>query len=201
MICGKCGEQNSNNRAYCKSCGQSLWPTLKPKVPTVPTAVAGHSSPLTSTISANVPTVPIPPITLSVDFSELYGVRGWLLLFCIVITILNPLVAIAGATRSEPFPAMAFELGIAALCVRTGVAVWRKAENALRSLKVYFLVLLSIATLGLLASIILKQPYLKRDLSTDPGQEACLQTVAFVLFWWAYFKKSRRVKATFGRNL
>jgi hypothetical protein len=201
MLCGKCGALNPNSRAFCKSCGSSLWPTVKAKAPAGALAAAGHAPSLIETQGAGVQRPPISPELPSVDFSGFYGVRGWLLLFCISQTIIGPVVVLAEAAKSKSFPTIAIDLGLTALSIYTGVALWRRRTNSFRWLKAYFLVLLTFAVLGLLASIILRRSYLERDLSINPVLGGCIRTVASVIIWWAYFKKSKRVRATYGRNL
>lgn len=201
MNCGKCGFANPNSRAFCKSCGSSLWPTLKAKAPADAIAVAVHAPSLPQTDVASVHRAPISPLVPSVDFSGFYGVRGWLLFFCISATVIGPIVFVADAAKSRSFPTIAIDLGLAALSICTGVALWRRWTNSFRWLKAYFLVSLALAALSLVASIILKRGYLERDMSINPLLEASMQIVASVIIWWAYFKKSKRVRATYGKNL
>jgi hypothetical protein len=201
MLCGKCGAPNPNSRAFCKSCGSSLWPTLKAKALVETNTVAGGAPSLTQTEVASVQRPSISLEEPSVDFSGFNGVRGWLLFYCISITVIGPLFLLAEVAESKNVPSIAFGLALAVLSIYTGVGLWKRKTSALRWLKVYFLVNLALAALCLAASIILRKGYLERDLSINPLVDVSLRIVSSVIIWWAYFKKSKRVKATYGRNL
>jgi hypothetical protein len=116
--------------------------------------------------------------------SEQHKVRGWLLFFCASTTVYSlffMFLAFAGAqlTINESVHGRAVLLGtftmglslFSFLGLITAVKLWRVRPDAFKWLKAYFLISL------LLVHFI------------------------WVLIWWPYFKRSRRVKATFGRNL
>ncbi len=46
MVCGKCGAENPDGWAYCKSCGAYLLPTIKANslAPSAPGAGSGNSA-------------------------------------------------------------------------------------------------------------------------------------------------------------
>ena len=133
---------------------------------------------------------------------ELRGVGGWLLLFCVSLVVVQPLALLFEAVNSRDAFVVGFNFLLGAFAIYTGVALWRVATNALRLVKVYFVVVLIVATLAI-ASGILTAPATRA--SQTPSQDNFL-TVGFralisVAIWWSYFKKSKRVKATYGANL
>lgn len=130
------------------------------------------------------------------------GVRGWLLLFCVGLVVVQPLGLLFEAVNSGDAFVAGFNFLLGAFAIYTGIALWRVATNALRLVKVYFVVVLIVATLAI-ASGILTAPATR--VSQTPSQDNFL-TVGFralisVVIWWSYFKKSKRVKATYGANL
>ena len=200
MTCGKCGALNSNSRAFCKSCGFSLWPTLKAE--TAPVAPVDSNSMQPGVVSLQ-PTIHVsrPVATDSNDVSEFYGVRGWLLWFCIVLTIINPLVLAADAAKTRDVLAIAIDLGLASLFVYTGISLWRIKPKSLDLVKLCFACQLGLAALLLITVVESKRRLMEPDLSFNPSLEGGVRTVAYVIIWWAYFKKSKRVRATYGSNL
>lgn len=122
---------------------------------------------------------------------HLQGVGGWLLLFCIVTTILNPLVLIlTPLPNTLSPPGLVIVCAMTTLSVCTGISLWRVASNALTWAKIYFAVLLCVQCLGLLGKLV-----------RTPNRVGALLGITVTLAWLAYFMKSKRVRATFGSNL
>jgi len=121
----------------------------------------------------------------------LRGVRGWLLLFCIITTILRPLLLIL-----TPLPANLTTLGLVILCamtvlsVFTGISLWGVTSDALMWAKIYLVASLGVLCLELLGGLVRR-----------PNPVGPLVGIATTLAWLAYFMKSKRVRATFGSNL
>lgn len=133
---------------------------------------------------------------------ELGGVGGWLLLFCVGLVVVQPLALLFEAINSGDAFEAGFSFLLGAFSFYTGIALWRVAHNALRLVKVYFVCYLVIAVLAIVAGI-LGAPATR--VSQTPSQDNFL-TVGFraliwVAIWWSYFRKSKRVKATYGANL
>jgi hypothetical protein len=130
----------------------------------------------------------------------LYGVGGWLLLFCVGTTIIGPLVLlveIAAKLQNASIVGSALPALLVALLaaggfsIYTGATVWRVQTNALAVVKTYFIVMVGLASVVFLLSV--SGAYYNL---AGPAR-----TLISVAIWWAYFKKSKRVKATFGANL
>jgi hypothetical protein len=196
MTCGKCGALNSNSRSFCKSCGRPLWPTLTPKV---------HASPYLATGQGRSVASAQPTRTASdlpeIEFSRLYGVRGWLLFFCIVLTVVQPLGTAVEVIGSKSLPMIILNIGFAALCIYTGVCLWRIAPKSLEWLEVFLVARLAMAGLSFVSAIYSKLPPLGHDFSINPYLQSGVTNLYGVIIWWAYFKKSKRVLTTYGRNL
>jgi hypothetical protein len=129
------------------------------------------------------------------------GVSGFLVFFCVTVTVLRPLVYAAEILKNphDTF-VLVFDLGLAVFSIYTGVTTWRARPNALKLIKVYFIATLAVAFLMILRlstdiKEIVQQSPLEDPLATG------LQTLMVVAIWWSYFAQSKRVKATFGSNL
>jgi|SRR5579884_240387 hypothetical protein len=124
----------------------------------------------------------------------LRGIGGWLLLFCIGMTIISPLISLGHIGNNPPKNGLVI-VAILALCsfqVYTGISVWRIHPQALKLVKAFFIVWLGLNSLWLLVSIARGQP-------KDVGQ--AITGLAVLSIWLLYFKNSKRVRATFGSNL
>ena len=125
--------------------------------------------------------------------SSLHGVGGWLLLFCAGVTIITPLVLLAQiAGNPQNGFVVIISLMLCAFSVYVGTSLWRIRPQALKLVKIYFIVTLGLALLALVGSIAGNQ---QKDLVR------AIDGLIAVAIWWSYFKKSKRVKATLGRNL
>ena len=146
--------------------------------------------------------------------SRYKGVKGWLLLFCVSLTVLDPLATLLNvlAVTSAAKPQFEenqglFRLvligGISVIALRvygiyTGIALWKVVPNALAIVRKYLFVvfLYSVFTVFLpkLAGVP-EETY--QETSHVSLVNACL-TVLYVMLWYLYLNKSRRVKATYG---
>jgi hypothetical protein len=122
---------------------------------------------------------------------EWNGVQGWLLLFCVGLTILGPfgLLTLNGSIR----PITGMSLGRVAHCIYgiyVGTAIWRRKSNALIHLKVFFVTGLMLASL-----------FLVQRFGNTHAMEIGLGNILVIFAWWFYFSNSKRVRVTLGRNL
>lgn len=201
MLCSKCGAENPNSRAFCKSCGNSLWPTIKPKTAAVAPWGVGRPASVAETPHTPIDRPPAPPAVDPADVSDYYGVRGWLLWFCLVVAVFTPVMVLASVVHEKNGLAIAIELGLAALYIYTGIGLWRIKTSALNWVEILFIVQLALVALSALATIGSKRGPWERDFSINPFLEQGILRLSHTIIWWAYFKKSKRVRATYGRNL
>jgi hypothetical protein len=133
--------------------------------------------------------------------NPLWGVRGWLLLFCVGAAILSPLFLLAEAAENAGDPVtVVFDIALAGFSVFTGISLWRVSSYALSLVKAYFITFLVIGFLGLLGSLVPKG-HSVADPEFAETLLGAVRPIVFVMIWWSYFKKSQRVRLTFGRNL
>lgn len=198
MQCTRCGAENPDAGVFCFNCGSNLSASLT-AVPSVPSYLVPGSSgsaqapPLSSHTS---------PAQLSSDIErirnehpELIGIGGWLLWFCIATTIIAPLVNVV-SIMSEPSGYSIIDLALAAYMVVTGANLWRMSSRALQLTKILLAIQFWI---GLLLFVIQIAASASGDTGSSSDAGAFRMLVGSTI-WWFYFKKSKRVKATFGRS-
>jgi hypothetical protein len=188
--------------------GQSDWKPLS--------ALFGPSQPppIRATGVANT----IPSATTATVLDGPKGQGGWLVFFCVALTILGPLFSIgqmvAAWEQSEPafgrFPsiksAMILEnFGLAALLIYgfiLGCIIWGGNPKGKRLAKQYLLIRLfgffGIELVALMIIADLPSQVLAAGVGAVIG--AGFREILFFLIWWFYFKKSKRVRNTYGHN-
>jgi len=141
------------------------------------------------------------PLATQQDADPFRGVGGFLLFFCVGITVFQPLGCAAEILQNpnDTF-VVVFDLGLAAFSIYTGLTTWRARPNALKLIKVYFIVWLAVD-----CSMILRlSTNIKEIVQQSPSKNPVatgLQTLIAIAIWWSYFAQSKRVKATFGSSL
>jgi len=185
MFCARCGQQIADASEICPLCGREANIHLPPQPE--PASYISRA------------TAPGQPALLSSTFrEELQGVRGWLLWFCIVTAILTPLGNAGALMRfaAAGSPWTLYYGVLVTFSLLVGVSVWRTMPSAISVVKAYFI---SFAAweLARITYVVI----------TGPGQGLDTQMVfriralVWITIWAAYFHKSQRVRATFGRNL
>lgn len=148
--------------------------------------------------------------------NNLKGVGGWLLFFCITLTILGPLSGISYLynnwylTQSsiiELVPGLKFSiwLGSISICslviygVFIGVKIWNGIENgkslALKYLKIK---LTTIVTLEIITLLMLISESSIMSIFIELTLMVIFSEIVFFGVWYSYFKKSKRVKNTYA---
>jgi hypothetical protein len=179
MFCPHCGRNVGLATRFCRFCGG----VLKPSVATVgaPVSVAGES------ISGEDPRVK--------------GVWGWLLFFCVILTVLAPLATFTDQSSGSWFVDL-FRWLNAAFALVVGINLWSKGPYALRLLRVYFLVAFTFDVLLLISAIVVPFTGQPEEFGTSFARLALrLVALALLVTWFAYFRVSKRVKLTYGANL
>ncbi|OPY77720.1 MAG: hypothetical protein A4E64_01013 [Syntrophorhabdus sp. PtaU1.Bin058] len=145
---------------------------------------------------------------------EYNGVKGWLLVLCICLTILDPasafimLIAVTNATKPyfDQNPGL-FRLiligGICSTCLivfsmYAGLSLWRVAPNAVTIAKRY---LTSVFLYSLLSIFLPAIVGLSEASAPDMAQTSTVNniiTMVYPTLWYLYLIRSKRVKATYG---
>ncbi|HKF23401.1 MAG TPA: DUF2569 family protein [Candidatus Angelobacter sp.] len=184
MFCARCGEQIPDTSDICPVCGREA--NVKLAVAPASAAPAPALDP-----SSAAPIIPIR--------KDLQGVGGWLLFFCIALVILGPvwLLSEVNSAAGSDLLGMVLEIAQIAFGVVVGIFVWNVRQVAFTLLWIYFGVTTVYSLLAIIGSIEL----------TNEGQGEpmtfvySIRSLIYVVVWFLYFRKSQRVRATFGRNL
>lgn len=185
MFCARCGQQIPDASETCPLCGRETTIKLEPQ-PSVAQANAG---------TALAQPQPVTP-SISPHHRGLQGVGGWLLFFCIALIILGPLVTfvqVMNLPNVDPL-AMGLEFARAAFGIAVGIFLWNVRPVAFTLLWIYFGFVALMAVLGIIGFAVLEQKR-PEDLTVS------VRALIYVTIWFLYFRKSERVRATFGRNL
>jgi hypothetical protein len=189
MFCARCGQEIPDSSDLCPQCGQQARVQLVPQ----PAVIAPVAS-----ASCSVQSEP----ALVIANSKLKGVGGWLLFFCVSLTILSPLAALASvpALFTREFnPVLVFVLGLIALGAFVGANIWMVTDRAITLVKVYFIAVG--ATAGLAIVYVVGAATFTGEGLSVISLLSYLRMFVWIVIWAAYFHNSKRVKATFGRNL
>jgi len=122
-------------------------------------------------------------------------IGGWLMFFCILLIVVDPLFVMLIVWSAEPAPDNASYIVWAGLGIMVGIMIWNLYRHSFVWLWIYFgitalLVAVRIADLAFVES-------------THNFHEITLtfRSAIYSIAWFLYFKRSDRVKKTFGRNL
>ncbi|MCX7772641.1 MAG: GYF domain-containing protein [Clostridia bacterium] len=154
--------------------------------------------------------------TPSAATTGLKGVGGWLLFFCVGLTILGPLLSLGQITmdwvKAKPlffyFPnakiAIMFEsIGLMALLIYgfiAGCMIWGGNARGREIAKRYLLIRL-VGFIGVeLICVMIMWDLVSQNVTLviDAMVKPVFREVGFFLIWWFYFKKSKRVRNTYG---
>jgi hypothetical protein len=149
-------------------------------------------------MSSSEAVFPNPPAQVfAAGLADRQRVGGWLLFFCISTTILTPLgnlpTLVQTATLGSPWALYNFILMAFSLVV--GIAVWQVSPSAIPLVRAYFIALAMWELLRISYVVV------TAGSSMDLQMALRIRTLIWVVVWAAYFQKSQRVRATFGRNL
>lgn len=183
MTCVHCGAFNLEGSPVCAACGL----------------------PLAATVAAPVlPQQSTPSVPADLRAPGKIPVRGWLLFFCLSLTVFGPLVMLVRAWQA-PFTALRYyDLVVTAFSLFVGVELWAAKPRALLWLNLFFLAALAAGAGSALVVVHAWaiNPYsLKTNKLLVSEAGGILLIVLSVGVWFWYFRVSRRVRKTFGSNL
>jgi len=141
------------------------------------------------------------------------GVGGWLLLFCISLTILNPLATLFYVVLSLPdtsglfgpppalrtvimIDAFAFlHVAVALFGIYAGIRLWRGASGAVRTARTFLWCVLAYAALAIFLPFLAGRP---DEATIAEVVMSTTQSICYVAIWQQYLNKSERVRATYS---
>ena len=127
---------------------------------------------------------------------KLKGIGGWLLLFCLALTVFGPALGQRLVFASHRFDTHSLaQLAIILYGLIVGVFVWSVHRFAFTLLWIYFGIRALFSLLWILSYTTGAERYRPEQLGVP------MRTLTFVAIWYLYFHTSKRVRATFGHNM
>ena len=144
------------------------------------------------------------------------GVAGWLLIFCLGLTVLGPLVMLKTlavgyrefAGYFGEFPGLfvvtvintLLSLGIMAFSIYAGVGLWRIRPGAVKVAKKYLLYFLGYHAFTAYLPFMAHLPSAATEAIVAQVVKDSFRAIMYVAIWYSYLNKSLRVRATYGSN-
>ncbi len=141
------------------------------------------------------------------------GVGGWLLLFCVGLTILSPLYTfyslVTGYNETQPFyhqyPGLLtmtiidiiLSVGLMAFSIYAGISLWNIRPRAVKTAKTYLLSLLGYSILVIFLPFINGLPSEVNSQMVGLLIFSLVRTIIYIIVWYTYLSSSKRVKATY----
>ncbi|MBU1628191.1 DUF2569 family protein [bacterium] len=165
----------------------------------------------------------MPEIRYSYKKSEYYGVRGWLLFFCIILTIIFPLILLvnvplniaAGIMASNLFKSSncliiiiidsTLQVGVGIFSIYAGISLWRIRRGAVQITKVFYIINLIDVLISNVLHQFLPEPSVSNFKITEVVHSfsfgkyfhSLICPILIFAISFSYFCLSRRVKATY----
>jgi hypothetical protein len=152
-------------------------------------------------------------MTVSQETIKYQGVKGWLLILCLNLTILDPfamllsLFSVANASKPlfDKYPGLLTliavsgvgRLAVAVFSVYAGLALWRIAPGAVSTARKYFM---AVVLYTLFAFFLPARVGLPEDLAQEiagSSSIAGMLTISYAFIWYVYLNRSKRVRATY----
>ncbi|HEY3767464.1 MAG TPA: DUF2569 family protein [Candidatus Angelobacter sp.] len=122
-------------------------------------------------------------------------VGGWLMFFCILLILVVPIAVMAMAWSGDFGIEIVFNIAWAAYGVLVGAMLWNVHPRAFLLLWIYF------GMTALMVALAVFNLATNEEGATAHDSILVFRSVIYSVAWFLYFKRSERVKATFGRNL
>jgi hypothetical protein len=182
MFCPNCGSEIRDAARYCRSCGGDL-------------GAPSSTGAVRYAVAGGPPAIPV------AQPGEIRGVWGWLLFFCIILTVLGPIGFVSDISGEHFF--LSVLLGLTTIFgVVVGINLWSVSERALGLLRGYFAVAAVFGLLLLAVTLFSAFARPEQSLFEALGRPIFrVLKLAILAVWYAYFHSSRRVRSTYGSNL
>ena len=186
MFCARCGQQIPDASELCPLCGREATLALVPQP--APAAFAQPQFVLPSLPIAHGPK----------------GVGGWLLFYCISLTTLSPILVLFGYYFAIRLRGINSEISLDIVRVLYGMVVgiflWTRRPVALALLKIYFIAIAA-ETLLFMLEIVDQSLRIHSSIFLSSRFSSLMASAGITLLWFIYFRRSVRVKNTYGANL
>lgn len=186
MFCARCGQQIAEGTEICPLCGREA----NFRVTSTP---AGSGQAAAAAPARSVP---------SFSTESPRGVRGWLLLFCLGVTVFGPAAFFVqvGNTSHILNPGYLLDFLRVMSGAVAGALLWTQNPVALKAVRVYF-ILLGVTVVVVLLSLVASGMKVGASVLMGPNFSNFTRLGINGCIWLAYFMKSERVRNTYGANL
>lgn len=154
------------------------------------------------------PDVAIPP--------RYQGVGGWLLLFCLGLTIFTPLLTLvmlavsfnSASSLAGQYPGLmrvtladsVLSAGLCAFSIYAGVQLWKIRPNAVRTAKRYLLASLLYSFVAAALPFFAGLPSMADDELAGQAVMTVVRGLLYYGVWYSYLERSKRVEATYASS-
>jgi len=144
------------------------------------------------------------------------GVAGWLLFFCISLTVIGPLVTLWSLVEAysdssqyfNQFPGLLaitvidtlLSLGVMGLSVYAGIGLWRIRLGAVQMAKRYLLCFLGYHAVTAFLPFMAGLPSAANEAMAAQVAKDAFRGIVYVSIWYSFLNKSLRVRATYKEN-
>jgi hypothetical protein len=141
------------------------------------------------------------------------GVGGWLLLFCLSLTLFSPLLTIYNLVSGynevspyfEQFPGLVtvtivngmLSIGLMVFSIYAGIALWNIRPGAVKIAKKYLLVFLGCSILAIFIPFMAGLPSKANKTMIGEFVKGAIRSLFYFVIWYSYLNKSKRVKTTY----
>ena len=157
---------------------------------------------------------PTPPPLPSAPAEPRYkGVGGWLLLFCLGLTVFNPIITLVnlawGFSQNveyfDQFPGLLvitaidtlLSLGLMGISVYAGIGLWSIRPGAVQMAKRYLLCSLAYLAVASILPFMAGLPSAANEVMAVEVFKDVIRGIAYFAIWYSYLNKSKRVRATY----
>jgi hypothetical protein len=150
---------------------------------------------------------------LNRDDDRYRGVRGWLLLLCFTLTVLDPLAALFNITYTTHLAKPHFHkvaglsrlvvvsgaasIALSIFSLYAGISLWKKMPRAVSTAKKYLITVLAYSLFSLVLPTLVGLSSEYQDKILEGSFLTNLRTGAYVLAWYLYLERSKRVQSTY----
>jgi hypothetical protein len=190
-VCKHCGSHNIGENAHCVACGREL-ATSQPTM-----ALESVTAPVTDSLSSQ----PLTLAGLASHNAGLQGLGGWLSLFFIGIVILGPVLNLRDALTSHDKFSLVFCLLFAGYEVFIGILIAKYSPKALTHLRIYFVICIVLGLINIAFASLNSSEASRASYAGGSVLAIGFRDIIAAVIWALYFRISKRVFNTFGRNL
>ena len=144
------------------------------------------------------------------------GVAGWLLFFCISLTVIGPLITLGSLVGAysdsskyfNQFPGLLaitvidtiLSLGVMGLSIYAGIGLWRIRPGAVQMAKRYLLCFLGYHAVTAFLPFMAGLPSAANEAMIAQVAKDTFRGIIYVAIWYSYLNKSLRVRATYEKG-